>query len=198
MDALSSGNCALLEMAVKEANFSIATKFVKYAAEERHSCVVGETDQIIDAFQGVLYGATAPDLDALKVLCSKDVLNACYGLGIAYKEDKLGIYAKDEAIALAISTLERALQKGNPESALTLAELYAMKNQKDKAIAMAEKAYEFGFVDALYISAEIQLRKMFSGTKACKPLVRYISQAPADSRYYDDAIKLKAKKCKKF
>ena len=97
-----------------------------------------------------------------------------------------------------MSTLERALRKGNPESALTLAELYGMKNQKDKAIAMAEKAYEFGFIDALYISAEIQLRNIFAGTKACKPLLRYISQAPADSKYYDDAIKLKTKKCKKF
>ena len=198
IDALSSGNCALVEMAVKETNFSIATKFVGYAAEDRHSCIVGRTDQVVRAFEGVLNDTKTPDLDALKTLCSKDVLNACYGLGLAYKENRLGIYGKDEAIALAISTLERALQRGNPESALTLAELFGIKNQKDKAIAMAEKAYDFGFIDALYISAEIQLRKMFSGTKACKPLVRYISQAPADSRYYDDAIKLKAKKCKKF
>ena len=61
-----------------------------------------------------------------------------------------------------------------------------IKRQSD---SYGGKAYDFGFIDALYISAEIQLRQIFSGTKACKPLVRYISQAPADSRYYDDAIK---------
>lgn len=198
IDALSSGNCALVEMAVKETNFSIATKFVGYAAEDRHSCIVGRTDQVVKAFEGVLYDATPPDLDALKALCSKDVLNACYGLGLVYKENRLGKYGKNEAAALAITTLERSLKKGSRESALTLAELYGMKNQKEKALAMAEKAYDYGFIDALYISAEIQLRNIFSGKKACKPLMRYISQAPEDSKYYDDAIKLKAKKCKKF
>ena len=126
---LTNSICTPIYLAVKNQSFYSAVNVSKLLTQNV-SCNDGNFKALIVGFSGFPAKSNSESINALKIICSEGISNACHALGIIYSENRLGIYSEVDAEQLAFVSFENAHKLGNADSSVELSLIAADKGQK--------------------------------------------------------------------